>query len=34
MDNILEILKEICLIDNLLSLTKLDQKQVNELNIK
>ncbi len=34
MNSILELLKEIYLIDNLLSSTKLDQKQVNELNIK
>ena len=34
MNSILELLKEIYLIDNLLSSTKLDQKQVNELNTK
>ena len=34
MDNILEILKEIYLIDNLLSSCELNQEQINELNTK
>ena len=34
MDNILEIFKETYLIDNLLRSCKLNQEQINELNIK